>query len=140
MSVPARRETRGMFPDLFDLFEMPLTALRPFTGQTGQFIRMEDAVEDDRYVVRAEMPGIDPEKDLEISVSRGVLTLRAERQESREGRRHSEFRYGSYERHIRLPENVKEDEIKATYDKGIVTVTMPFEEQKEHTRRVPIEH
>jgi HSP20 family molecular chaperone IbpA len=128
-----------MFPDLFDLFEMPLTALRPFTGQAGQVIRVEDAVEDDRYVVRAEMPGIDPEKDLEISVSRGVLTLRAERQEAREGRRHSEFRYGSYERHIRLPENIKEDEIKATYDKGIVTITMPFEEHKETTRRVPIE-
>jgi HSP20 family molecular chaperone IbpA len=128
-----------MFPDLFDLFEMPLTALRPFTGQAGQVIRVEDAVEDDRYVVRAEMPGIDPEKDLEISVSRGVLTLRAERQEAREGRRHSEFRYGSYERHIRLPENIKEDEIKATYDKGIVTITMPFEAHKETTRRVPIE-
>jgi HSP20 family molecular chaperone IbpA len=128
-----------MFPDLFDLFEMPLTALRPFTGQAGQVIRVEDAVEDDRYVVRAEMPGIDPEKDLEISVSRGVLTLRSERQESREGRRHSEFRYGSYERHIRLPENIKEDEIKAAYDKGIVTITMPFEERKETARRVPIE-
>jgi HSP20 family molecular chaperone IbpA len=129
-----------MFPDLFDLFEMPLAALRPLAGQTGQVIRVEDAVEGDRYVVRAEMPGIDPEKDLEISVSRGVLTLRAERQESREGRRHSEFRYGSYERHVRLPENIREDEIKATYDKGIVTITMPFEEQKETTRRVPIEH
>ncbi|MFB9839891.1 Hsp20/alpha crystallin family protein [Actinoallomurus acaciae] len=139
MSVPARRETKEMFPDLFDLFEMPLTALRPFTGQTGQVIRVEDAVEDDRYVVRAEMPGIDPEKDLEISVSRGVLTLRAERQETREGRRHSEFRYGSYERYIRLPENIREDEIKAAYDQGIVTITMPFEERKETTRRVPVE-
>jgi HSP20 family protein len=136
MSVPARRETRGMFPDLLDLFEMPLTALRPFAGQA---IRVEDAVEDDRYVVRAEIPGIDPEKDLEISVSRGVLTLRAERQESREGRGHSEFRYGSYERHLRLPGNIDEDEIKAAYDKGIVTVTMPFEEEKEATRRVSVE-
>jgi HSP20 family protein len=135
MSVPARREARGMLPDLFDLFEMPFAALRP----AGQAIRVEDAVEDDRYVIRAEIPGIDPEKDLEISVSRGVLTIRAERQEAREGRRHSEFRYGVYERHIRLPSNIKEDEIKATYDKGIVTITMPFEEPKEAARRVPIE-
>lgn len=136
MSVPARRESRGMLPDLFDLFEMPFTALRPYTGQG---IRMEDAVEEDRYVVRAEMPGIDPDKDLEISVSRGVLTIRAERQESHEGRRHSEFRYGTYERHIRLPGNIDEDQIKATYDKGIVTITMPFAEPKEAARRVPIE-
>lgn len=137
MSVPVRRESKGMLPDLFELFETPFAALRPFVGQT---MRLEDAVEDDRYVVRAEMPGIDPEKDLEISVSHGVLTIHAEREESREGRRHSEFRYGSYERRIRLPESIKEDEIKATYDKGIVTITMPFEEKKESARRVPVEH
>lgn len=137
MSVPARRETRGMFPDLFDLFETPFAALRPFSGQA---IRVEDSVEDDRYVVQAEIPGIDPERDLEISVSRGVLTIRAERQETRERRRHSEFRYGSYERHIRLPDNIKEDEIKASCDKGILTISMPFEEPKETARRVPIEH
>lgn len=136
MSLPTRRESRGILPDLLDLFDTPLTALRPYTGQA---IRLEDSVEDDRYVIRAEMPGIDPDKDLEISVSRGVLAIRAERQETQEGRRHSEFRYGSYERHVRLPENIKEDEIKASYDKGIVTITMPFEEQKETTRRVPVE-
>lgn len=137
MSVPARREGRGMLPDLFELFETPFAALRPFGGQT---IRVEDAVEEDRYVVRAEIPGIDPEKDLEISVSRGVLTIRAERQETREGRRRSEFRYGSYERHIQLPGTIDEDQIKATCDKGIVTITMPFEEPKESTRRVAVEH
>jgi HSP20 family protein len=137
MSVPARRETRGLVPDLFDLLEMPFTALRPFTGQA---IRVEDAVREDEYVIRAEMPGIDPDKDLEVSVSGGVLTLRAERHEAHEGRRHSEFRYGSYERHIRLPENVTEGEIRASYDKGIVTITMPFQEPKEAARRVPIEH
>lgn len=137
MSVPARRETRGMIPDLFDLLEMPFTALRPFTGQA---IRVEDALQDDQYVIRAELPGIDPDKDLEISVSHGILTIRAERQEAREGRRHSEFRYGAYERHIRLPGTVKEEEIKASYDKGIVTITMPYGEPKEAARRVPIEH
>ena len=137
MSVPARREARSLIPDLFDLFEMPFAALRP---SAGQMIRIEDAVQDDQYVIRAEIPGIDPDKDLETTVARGVLTIRAERQEQREGRHHSEFRYGSYERHLRLPENVKEDEIKATYDKGILTITMPFQEAKEATRRVPVEH
>lgn len=136
MSMPARRESRGMLPDLFELFETPFAALRPFGGQT---IRVEDATENDRYIVRAEIPGIDPEKDMEISVSHGVLTIRAERQESREGRRRSEFRYGSYERHIRLPDTIEQDEIKASYDQGIVTITMPFKEPKESARRVPVE-
>lgn len=135
MGTPARRETR--LPDLFDLFEMPFTALRPFTGQA---MRVEDYVDDGTYVVRAEIPGIDPEKDIEISVTRGVLTIRAERHEEREERHRSEFRYGSYERHLRLPENVNEEEIKATYDKGILMVRMPLQEAKEASRRIQIEH
>jgi HSP20 family molecular chaperone IbpA len=137
MSTPARRESRTLVPDLFDLLEMPFTAMRPLTGQA---IRIEDCVQDDQYIIRAELPGIDPDKDVEISVSRGVLTVRAERHEEHERRHHSEFRYGSYERHIRLPENVREEEIKASYDNGILTVRMPFEEAKESTRRVPVEH
>ena len=136
MGTPARRESRGLVPDLFDLFEMPFTGLRPFAGQA---IRIEDSAHDDQYVIRAEIPGIDPDKDLEITVSRGVLTLRAEREEECEGLRHSEFRYGSYERSIRLPENVDEEAIKATYE-GILTVNMPFQEAKEASHRVAVEH
>jgi HSP20 family molecular chaperone IbpA len=126
-----------MVPDLFDLFEMPLTALRPFAGQA---IRIEDTVQDDKYVIRAEIPGIDPDKDLEISLTRDLLTIRAERHEETEGRHHSEFRYGSYERRLRLPENVQDKETKATYDKGILTITMPIQEAKKATRRVTVEH
>lgn len=135
MSTPARREAR--VPDLFDLFEIPFTALRPFTGQA---IRVEDFMDDGNYVVRAELPGIEPEKNLNISVSHGILTIHAERQEEHAEQHHSEFRYGSYERQIRLPENIKEDKIKAGYDKGILTVTMPLQKEKESLRRIPIEH
>jgi HSP20 family protein len=137
MTTPVRKESRGTVPDLFDLFEIPFTALRPFSGQT---IRIEDSVHDDRYVIRAEIPGIDPDKDLEVSVSRDVLTIHAERHEETDGRHHSEFRYGSYERRIRLPENVQDQEIKATYDKGILTITMPLQEAKKAARRVTVEH
>ncbi|WP_433190128.1 Hsp20/alpha crystallin family protein [Actinoallomurus sp. CA-150999] len=135
MGTPARRETR--LPDLFDLFEMPFTTLRPFTAQA---IRIEDYIDEDKYVIRAELPGVDPDHDVEISVSRGILTIHAERKEEHEERRHSEFRYGTYERHIRLPENAHEDDIKATYDKGVLTITVPLQEAKEATRRVAIEH
>lgn len=135
MGTPARRETR--MPDLLDLLEMPFTAMRPFGGQA---IRVEDYVDDGRYIVRAELPGVDPDKNLEISVTRGVLTIRAEREEERTERHRSEFRYGSYERHIRLPEGVKEEDIAASYDKGILTVTMPLQEAKAASRRIQIEH
>lgn len=135
MGKPARRETK--IPDLLDLFDMPFAALRPFGGQA---IRVEDYVADEEYVVRAEIPGIDPEKNLEISVARGVLTIRAEREEGRADRHRSEFRYGSYERHIRLPEGVTEEDIKASYDKGILTVTVPLQEAEAAAHRIPVEH
>jgi HSP20 family protein len=137
MNTPARREPRTLVSDLLDMLENPLTALRPSSGHA---IRIEDRVQDDQYVVRAELPGIDPDRDLEISVARDVLTIRAERLEEHESHRHSEFRYGSYERHVRLPENVRTEEIRAVYDNGILTISVPFEEIKEATRRVPVEH
>jgi HSP20 family protein len=136
MSTPARRESRALVPDLLDLLEMPFPALR---SSAGQAIRVEEYVHDGEYVIRAELPGIDPDKDLEISVTRGMLTIRAERHEEHEGRHRSEFRYGTYERHVALPENTKEEEIKATYDKGILAVTVPLHEAKESARRIAVE-
>lgn len=135
MGTPARKEMR--FPDLFDLFEMPFAAMRPFGGQA---IRVEDYMEDGKYVVRAELPGVDPDKNLEISVTRGILTIRAEREEERTEKHRSEFRYGSCERQIRLPEGVRAEDVKATYEKGILTVTMPLEEAKESAHRIAVEH
>jgi len=136
MSAPVRRESRSLIPDLFELLEVPFSGLRPSAGQA---IRVEDYVRENEYVIRAELPGIDPDKDLEISIARGMLTIRAERHEEHEGRHRSEFRYGAYERHMALPENIKDEEIKAAYDKGILTVTIPLHEAKEGARRIPVE-
>jgi HSP20 family protein len=83
MTVPARRE-RPMFAELMDWLEGEFPALpipRPFTG--GQLMRVEDYVSEGQYVVRAELPGIDPEKDVEITVVDGVLTVKAERREEK---------------------------------------------------------
>ncbi|GAA0415362.1 Hsp20/alpha crystallin family protein [Streptomyces luteireticuli] len=55
----------------------------------------------EQYVLRAELPGLDPEKDIEISVEGDVLAIRAEHTESKEDKRHSEFRYGAFERSVR---------------------------------------
>src|SRR3569833_1118070 len=136
MTTPTRREPRALLPVLFDLLEMPFSALR---APAAQAIRVEEYLKDDAYVLRAELPGIDPAKDVEISVTRGVLAIRAERHQEDDGPRHSEFRYGVYERHLGLPVNAKEEEIKAGYDNGILTVTIPLHEAKEATRRITVE-
>ncbi|MFD8478133.1 Hsp20/alpha crystallin family protein [Kitasatospora sp. NPDC059673] len=102
-------------------------------------IRVEESEEDGTYVVRAELPGIDPAKDVEITFENGVLTVRAERSEEKKEKQRSEFRYGSFTRSIRLPEGVKEQEIAASYDNGVLTVKAPIGEVEKPRRRIEID-
>lgn len=94
-------------------------------------MRMEEFVEGDTLVVRAELPGVDPDTDVEITVADDVLTIAAERREERtegeEGKPgyRSEFRYGSYHRSVSLPAGVTADEVSATYRNGILEVRVP---------------
>ncbi len=118
MPLPARR-----FPDLLDWLEGPWPGLLPFGS--GQTFRVEDFTEDGKYTIRAELPGVDPEDDVEVTVDAGMLTIRAERREESKQDRHSEFKYGSMTRSISLPEGADPDKITATYDKGILEVTVP---------------
>ena len=136
MNALARRESRSFFPDLLDWMESPFTMLRPFTTQP---MRVEDYIEDGHYVVRAELPGIDPEKQVEVTVAKGVLTIHAERQEEHEGKYRSEFRYGAFSRHIPLPAAADENDITATYTKGVLEVSIGLKEKEaEPARRIPV--
>jgi HSP20 family molecular chaperone IbpA len=91
-------------------------------------------------VVKAELPGIDPDKDVEITLEGGVLTVRAERSEEKKDKQRTEFRYGSFVRSIRLPDGVNEQDITATYDKGVFTVKAPMREaeQQDKARRIEV--
>jgi HSP20 family protein len=92
-------------------------------------LRIEQEMTDDSMVIRAEMPGIDPDKDVDITLSNGVLRIHAERKSERKeeqaGRTRSEFRYGSFERTLRVPDEVNVDDIKASYKDGILEVRVP---------------
>ncbi len=96
-------------------------------------IRIEEFVDGKNLVVRAEMPGVDPDKDIEVTIDDGFLRIRAERQEKEEhkdkGRFRSEFRYGSFSRNIPLPDDVKEEDIKATYTDGVLEVRTPLRDE-----------
>jgi HSP20 family protein len=113
-------------------------------GQDALAMRMEEFVDGDTYVVRAELPGVDPEKDVEITVDDGLLTISAERHEERtEGEEgmagyRSEFRYGSYRRSLTLPVGVTADDVAATYADGILEVRVPIRRPETATRTVPI--
>ena len=137
MSTLTHRDYRDPFAEVFDWLESPWPLLHPATGHP---MRMEDYVRDGRYVVRAELPGIDPEKDLELTVSRGVLTITARRQEEAEGKRGPEFRYGELTRTVTLPKGTDEDHIQASYDRGIleVVVSLKNEAAENGQRRIPV--
>lgn len=132
-----RRDQLGF--DLPDVWRRFLNLDLPTEG----WLRVEEAREGDDLVVRAELPGIDPERDVEVTVSDGVLHIRAHREERSEQKDkdtvRSEFRYGSFVRNLPLPAGVKEEDVKASYKDGILEIRMPMaQEQKEELKKIPV--
>ena len=116
--------------------------LRPWSGEEWR-LQIEEELTDDTMVIRAELPGIDPDKDVEITVADGVLNLRAERRyektEEEKGRTRSEFRYGSFTRAVGVPRELSVDDVKASYKDGILEVRFPCKVPTEaEARKVPI--
>lgn len=119
----------------FDSRRSPMDAIeRLFEGEMGtSAIRVEEMVDGNTLVVRAELPGIDPEKDADVTVTDGVLSIKAERQEKKEQKDkdgyRSEFRYGSFVRRIPLPSGVQQGDITASYKDGVLEVRAPLPDQ-----------
>jgi len=138
----ARRTDRwpGRMAEWFDIFVWPsLTSL--FEGD--RLIRIEEKHEGDSLVISAEMPGVDPEKDVEITVRDHILRVRAERREEKttdeDGKHRSEFRYGTFFRAIPLPPDAKDGDVEASYRDGILEVRVPCAPVVEDTaQRVPV--
>ncbi len=83
-------------------------------------------------VVKAELPGIDP-KDIDISLNEGVLTIKGEKkqekEEKEEGYHLIERSYGSFTRSIRLPREIQNEKISASYKNGVLRITLPKTEE-----------
>lgn len=99
----------------------------------GDTFRIEEVRDGDDLVVRAELPGINPETDVEVTVADGVLRVLAHRIErsemkSKQGYR-SEFHYGEMLRALPLPAGADEPGVKATYKSGILEVRVPIHEE-----------
>jgi HSP20 family molecular chaperone IbpA len=95
-------------------------------------------MEDDHYVIRAELPGINPDNDVKITVDDHTLVIDAERSEEKSDKTHTEFQYGSFHRAMSLPAGVKPDDVTATYTDGILTVTIGIT-QTAPAHQIPIE-
>ena len=81
--------------------------------------------------IAAEMPGMD-EDDVELTLSDGLLTIKGEKkaESKKEDKNYylAERRYGAFQRSFRLPDTVQEDKVKASFDKGVLKVTLPKRE------------
>ncbi len=112
-------------------------------GEPGRWLRVEELHEDGTLVVRVEVPGIDPEKDVDVNVSEGMLHIAARREEKSEqktkGAVRSEFRYGELTRDLVLPPGVDTGAVKASYKDGILEVRVPWPTEAEATStKVPV--
>jgi len=137
--LPVKRHRRSALPAISELFTgFPGWAnLGPLLD--GHLIRLEDEVKDGQYVVRAELPGIDPANDIDVTVNDGRLTIKAERTEEKESKGRSEFAYGSFMRSVALPAGADEDDITASYDKGILTVSVALPESVQSEKHIAVQ-
>ena len=127
------------FDRMFDRFlNGGSTALRPTVSSAP---RLESYVDGGEIVVKADVPGIDP-RNLDVSVDQNVLTLKGKREEKRENKErdyfHREVSYGGFERSLVLPEGTDAENIKASYNKGVLEIRMPAPKHLA-ARKVPVE-
>ncbi|MEN3264593.1 Hsp20/alpha crystallin family protein [Pseudonocardia sp.] len=124
---------------VFEEWMRSLPMRRPFglgwDWPGDDLIRVDEYRDSDTEVIRAELPGIDPEKDVELTVSDGMLRISAERRVEEKtqdkGYLRHELRYGGMTRTLPLPEGVSESDISATYKDGILEIRVPVPERTE---------
>lgn len=143
-----RPQTTMPTPTMFDdmdrwldrLFRSPLA--RAFETDSFDFGPAVDVYEtDDEVVVKAELPGVKKE-DINLSIEDDRLLLsgesRHEEEVKEEGYHSRELRYGNFHRVVPMPTAVKQDEIAASFDNGILTVRAPKAEEKARGKKVEI--
>lgn len=129
-----RREMDRLFDDFF---RSPLLG----SGLAGSMAwpSLEVNETDKEVRITAELPGMS-EKDVELTVEDGMLTLRGEKKSENEDREcgWSERFYGRFERRIMLPNGADEERCEANFRDGVLTVKMPKSEEASRGRRIPI--
>jgi len=119
-------------------------AVTPAQQRTATFWPSVDVKENDNAItVHAELPGMKKD-DINITVENGQLSISGERSQQKEEENERFHRversYGSFRRSFKLPENVKEENIKASYNDGILTVELPkTAERKPEPKKITVD-
>ncbi len=149
-----RRSFAGFFPGEFDTTRLlpsgktsdkPLVRrdeeARPFLSRWGYFPAMESFRENGSLVIRAELPGVDP-SGVHVTLTGDTLTVSGEKKHSRESGENDvyfrEISHGRFQRSFRIPEGVKSEDVKASFQNGVLELKVPVPET-EKPRQVRIE-
>jgi HSP20 family protein len=113
--------------------DIPEPFRRFLEGDMDAWLRVEEYREAGSLVVKAEAPGIDPDNDVDITLTGSQLQITVRREEKsehkdKEGYR-SEFRFGTFSRTVSLPAPVNQDDIRASYTDGVLEVRVPLTEE-----------
>lgn len=137
---PFGRRWEREFEDLWRSFEEGFGPEEE--GLTRWTPRVETFRKDGDYVVKADLPGVDPQ-DIHISVEGDRLVLRGERKMDREEKRRGYHRrevfYGSFERTVPVPKGLDPDQVKARYHNGVLEITAPVGKEEGAAREIKIE-
>jgi HSP20 family protein len=131
------REVNRLFDDVFRGFDLP--AFSGFGGGVA-WPNLELSESDREIRISAELPGLN-QKDVELSIADGVLTLRGEKKmETKDAERgYSERSYGRFERRIALPRDIEADKASASFNDGVLLITLPKSAAaNENVHRIPI--
>jgi HSP20 family protein len=129
------QELSGLHRELDSLFESAFGG-RAREGRAMWWPLVEAYEEDGRYVVRCDLPGVDP-KDVEVSLTGSTLTIRGERKATHEEKgTYREVQVGRFERMLSVPEGIDPEKISARYADGVLEVTLPAPVAR---RKVPIQ-
>ena len=95
-------------------------------------------------MIRAELPGVDPDRDVELKIVDGVLRITAHREEradrTEDETYRTEFRYGTFVRNVVLPPGVREEDVKASFKDGVLEIRIPANSSTStEETRIPIE-
>ncbi len=141
--IPHRGSLLGK--DILDRFERFFEdfGLPSLFEEREAWVPAFDIIENEKeYIVTAELPGIDP-KDIDITISNGFLTIKGEKKKEEENKGENyyfmERQYGTFQRSFHIPEEIKVDEVDATYKNGVLKLVLPKAETSQ-VKKIEIKH
>jgi HSP20 family protein len=135
------RDINRLFDDLLQPSALP-TMADPAVATALITPRINVSETDNEIRVTAELPGVDLD-DLEVDVMDDMLVIRGEkaleRSDEDENYHFVECAYGSFQRTVQLPFAVDSDQVQASFDNGVLSITIPKSDQQQRTHRVEVQ-